>query len=113
MTGPGHRYESSATDVTDLLADLDKRLQRRGIAAAIFVVGGAAIAATGLRDDRITADIDAFANDQAVLEEASALARDRGLPDDWQCQTHLPVDAVFIWEYRSRGREPATPCLTL
>lgn len=77
------RYEFSASEVADLLAQLDQRLQRRGLAASVFVVGGAAIAATGVRSERLTEDVDAITQDEAVLEEASALAEERGLPENW------------------------------
>lgn len=42
----------TAQQVADLLAELDQRLARRGVGAAVFVVGGAAIAANHLRDGR-------------------------------------------------------------
>jgi hypothetical protein len=37
------RHEFTATEIVDLLSDLDKRLKTRGISASVFVVGGAAI----------------------------------------------------------------------
>lgn len=83
MSAGSKRYEFSADEVTDLLSQLDKRLQRRGVAASVFVVGGAAIAAAGVRRERLTEDVDAIAQEQAVLEEAHALAESRGLPENW------------------------------
>lgn len=77
------RYEFSASEVVALLDELDHRLKRRGIAAAVFVVGGAAIAAAGIRGGRLTEDVDAITPDTAVLDEASALAAERGLPESW------------------------------
>lgn len=77
------RYEFSADEVADLLAQLDERLQRRGLAAAVFVVGGAAIAAAGVRRDRLTEDVDAIALEQVVLDEARSLADRLGLPENW------------------------------
>ena len=41
------RHEFTAAETADLLDELDVRLRRRGVAASIFVVGGAAIAAIG------------------------------------------------------------------
>jgi len=79
----GTRYEFTADEVTALLRELGSRLERRGVAAAVFVVGGAAIAATQVRDGRLTADIDAVANDTAVLEEVDALTAARNLPLGW------------------------------
>lgn len=83
MTSEVERYEFSAEEVTELLAALDQRLRDRGVSAAVFVVGGAAIAATGVRDGRLTQDVDAIASEQAVMDEASALAKERGLPENW------------------------------
>lgn len=76
-------HEFSADEVRTLLAELDSRLRDRGVAAAVFVVGGAAVAATGIRDGRLTQDVDAIAGDQIVIDEARAMAADRGLPENW------------------------------
>lgn len=38
---------------------------------------------SGLRRDRITADVDAITPDAVVIEEARAIAQDRGLPQNW------------------------------
>ncbi|MBK5306859.1 MAG: hypothetical protein JJD92_09255 [Frankiaceae bacterium] len=65
------------------MADVDRRLKRRGASAAVFVVGGAAIAATGIRGDRLTADIDALTDDPVLLDEAVAIAAERGIPSGW------------------------------
>src|SRR6266498_2576466 len=87
MTSPRRRgsgsHEFDAEQVVDLLAHLNSQLRRRGVAAAVFVVGGAAIAATGIRAGRLTADVDALARDQVVVEEARALAAERGLSPTW------------------------------
>lgn len=83
MSSSPERYEFSKAQVADLLAQLDHRLRHRGIAASVFVVGGAAIAATGVRQERLTEDVDAITQDQTVLEEASALAAEQGLPPSW------------------------------
>lgn len=82
MTGPGvHEFDARLT--RELLSDLDQRLRARGVAAAVFVVGGAAIAATGIRAGRLTQDVDALTRDPAVLEEARAIAVERGLTPQW------------------------------
>jgi len=83
-------YEFTAAQVATLLAELDQRLKARGIAAAVFVVGGAAIAARHVREDRLTADIDALCDDQEVMGEAAALARDLGLPPGWLTSAARP-----------------------
>lgn len=77
------RHEFTAQETRALLDELDQRLSRRGVAASIFVVGGAAIAATGVRRERITADVDALTHNTVVTEEAHALARERELPENW------------------------------
>lgn len=76
-------HEFTAEETAELLAELDVRLRRRGAAASIFVVGGAAIAATGVRGGRLTEDVDAITGDAVVLDEAKSLARERGLPETW------------------------------
>ena len=83
MSAGPERHEFSAKQVADLLAQLDHRLRGRGISASVFVVGGAAVAATGVRHERLTEDVDAITQEQAVLEEASALAAEQGLPPNW------------------------------
>ena len=80
MTAPG---EFDAAQTARLLESLDHRLRNRGVAAAVFVVGGAAIAATGIRAGRLTQDVDALTRDRAVLEEAEALAAEEGLAPHW------------------------------
>lgn len=75
--------EFDAEQTARLLGELHERLRDRGIAAAVFVVGGAAIAVTGIRAGRITEDIDALAGKPAVAEEARAMAAEKGLPPHW------------------------------
>lgn len=94
------RHEFRAGEIVDLLSELDNRLKARGISAAIFVVGGAAIAVTSNDDPRRTEDIDAITRDEAVLEEARAMASQRKLPEDWlntrasSWMPPLPEDAL-------------------
>lgn len=77
------RHEFTASEIQELLSALDGRLRDRGVAASVFVVGGAAIAATGIREDRVTVDIDGITRQPAVIEAARALAAERGLPMNW------------------------------
>lgn len=77
--------ESSQFDreqILDLLSELDRRLRARGASAAVFVVGGAAMAALDINPRR-TADIDAITRDDVVMGEAHAIADERGLPRSW------------------------------
>lgn len=77
------RHEFTVEETTELLGELDARLRQRGVAASIFVVGGAAIAANRTRRTRVTEDVDALTRDTVVFDEAKALARERGLPENW------------------------------
>lgn len=77
------RNEFTAGEIVDLLSELDKRLKTRGISASVFVVGGAAIAVTSNDNPRRTEDIDAITRDEAVVDEARAMASQRKLPEDW------------------------------
>jgi hypothetical protein len=79
----GRRHEFTAEEAAALLDELDARLRQRGIAASIFVVGGAAIAANHTRRDRLTEDIDALTSDTVVLQLAKTMAHERGLPENW------------------------------
>jgi hypothetical protein len=62
---------------------LGERLQRRGVVADVFVVGGAAMA-LAYDATRVTRDIDAtFVPHGVVVEEARRVADDLGLPYWW------------------------------
>ncbi len=62
---------------------LGERLQRRGVVADIYVIGGAAMA-LAYDARRSTRDIDAiFVPHGVVLEEARAVAAEFGLPPWW------------------------------
>lgn len=74
----------TAVDIQDLLDALSERLSARGVAATVYLVGGAAIALHGLSPDRRTADVDALVAPEAeVLAEAAALAAERGIRATW------------------------------
>ena len=62
---------------------LGERLERRGVIADVFVVGGAAMA-MAYDASRVTRDVDAmFVPHGVVLEESRAVAEDFGLPPWW------------------------------
>jgi hypothetical protein len=70
-------------EIRELLEELGARLDRRGIEARIFLVGGAAMA-LAFSSRRITRDVDAvFEPKSEIYAEAAALAQERGLPKDW------------------------------
>lgn len=74
--------ELDAEAMRALLAELDERLRERGVAASVYVVGGAAMALAYGRDG-VTPDIDALASHRAVAEEAKAVVGRHGLTEHW------------------------------
>ena len=65
------------------LRALSDELDRRGVRAKLFVVGGAAMALAYSRK-RLTKDIDAlFEPKTTVYEAARVVAEEMGLPQDW------------------------------
>jgi hypothetical protein len=69
--------------IIELLTELGRRLDQRGLHASLYVVGGTAMALAYNRD-RTTKDIDAiFEPKTAVYAEARRMAEDLGLPDGW------------------------------
>jgi len=77
------RRELSVGDIRGLLDELGARLQERGVAATVYIVGGAAIALE-MDARRVTTDVDALLHPEVtVRDEARAMAGRHGLPDDW------------------------------
>ena len=74
--------ELDARAMRTLLDELDGRLQTRGVAASIYVVGGAAMSLAYGRAV-VTLDIGAVASHRAVLDEAKVMAEVHGLPEHW------------------------------
>jgi hypothetical protein len=70
--------------VIELLDELARRLQARGLEAEIYVVGGTAMALAYDRA-RVTRDIDAVAHPSAVVDEIAAQMADddSDLPPGW------------------------------
>lgn len=67
----------------ELLADLARRLDARGVTLEIYVVGGTAMVLAYDRN-RLTRDIDATWDTSVdVSGEIQAIAAERGLPRDW------------------------------
>jgi hypothetical protein len=70
-------------EILAALAALAAELQRRGVSAEMYVVGGAAIA-LAFDERRATRDIDAvFEPKNAVYEAAAVIAERLGLPGGW------------------------------
>lgn len=70
--------------IVGLLTQLGTALDRQGVRAEMFVVGGAAMAlAYNIR--RMTRDIDGvFEPKTVVYAAAREIAMDQGIPDDWR-----------------------------
>ena len=67
----------------DAIAALGEDLQRRGVAAKLYIVGGAVmVLAHDSRDATMDVDGDFYPRD-TVMEAAREIARLRDLPDDW------------------------------
>jgi hypothetical protein len=72
-----------AARIRELLVELGRRLDARGVEARLFLVGGAAMALAFSRD-RVTRDLDAVFEPKAeIYQEAARIADERGLPEDW------------------------------
>ncbi|MPZ53645.1 MAG: hypothetical protein GEU79_13095 [Acidimicrobiia bacterium] len=77
------RLELGVDEIRALLTELGERLQAQGVAASIYVAGGAAIALE-FDQRRVTEDIDAvFHPITTVREQATALAEEHGLSHRW------------------------------
>ncbi len=78
----GPLFELDRARMTALLKELSDRLETRGIAASLYLVGGAAMTLAYGREG-LTPDIDALTSHTGVLDEAKSMAQDHGLPEGW------------------------------
>lgn len=70
-------------EIVDSLSALATELQRRGVSAEMYIVGGAAIS-LAFDERRATRDVDAvFEPKEIVYEAAARVAEQRGLPAGW------------------------------
>lgn len=70
-------------EILAVLHDLAEELDRKGVRAEVFLVGGAAMT-LAYDTRRATRDVDAiFEPKQTVYEAARRVADNHGLPDDW------------------------------
>lgn len=70
-------------EITGALTALAAELERRGVSAEMYIVGGAAIA-LAFDERRATRDIDAVFEPKDVVYEAAAVVADQlGLPGGW------------------------------
>lgn len=82
-------FEMGASEMQALLGELDRRLESRGVAASVYLVGGAAMTLAYGRES-LTPDIDAVASHQAVLEEVALMATEYKLPKGWLNENAAP-----------------------
>ena len=76
--------EFTRADIEELLTALAARLEAQGVAATVYLVGGAAIALRGISSDRRTADVDALMlPEEQVLAAARQVAAERGIRSTW------------------------------
>lgn len=77
------RVEFDRDRIEELLGELGRRLQTRGVKGVIYIAGGAAIALE-FEKRRVTVDIDAvFQPAEAIREEAILMAEEHELPSTW------------------------------
>lgn len=105
MEGPDGLLELDGPGMRVLLAELDERLRQRGVAASIYVVGGAAMALAYGREG-VTPDIDALATHRAVAEEAEAMTESHGLAAHWLNDSVSPWIPPRPKDARRRPTQP-------
>lgn len=76
-------FDLDAARIRELLDELDRRLTDAGVAAAVYVVGGAAISLRLPHSGRRTQDIDAISSDERVAQVVAEMAHELGLPENW------------------------------
>lgn len=76
-------FDLDAERIRQLLDELDQRLRTAGIAATVYVVGGAAISLHLPDADRRTRDIDGITTDDRVADIVAHMADEFGLPEGW------------------------------
>ena len=82
-------------EMLEALSEVGVELERRGISARIFLVGGAAmVLAHGIRDSTDDVDGDFYPRDE-VRAVAQEVATRRGLPRDWLNSSALGFIPVF------------------
>lgn len=100
----GHRTGARAAR-----ALLTERLQRRGVAASVHVVGGVAVALQA-QPRRLTLDVDAMALDEAVFEEAEAMPAEKAYRGTGSTTPSSPGCRPDRSKPASSGRPPAWMC---
>lgn len=76
-------FELDAPRIRELLGELDRRLSAVGIAATVYVVGGAAISLQLSHEQRRTYDIDAITTNDRLADIVAHMSDELGLPEQW------------------------------
>ena len=76
-------FDLDAAQIRQLLDELDQRLSAAGVAATVYIVGGAAISLHLPDADRRTQDIDGITTDDRVADIVAQMADELGLPEGW------------------------------
>ncbi len=76
-------FDLDAAQIRQLLDELDQRLRTAGIAATVYVVGGAAVSLHLPDSGRRTQDIDGIPTDDRVAGIVAKMADELGLPEGW------------------------------
>lgn len=93
-------FDFDAEHIRQLLDQLDRRLRSAGIAATVYVVGGAAISLHLPDSDRRTQDIDGITAQGQLSGIVAQMADELGLPEGWlngaarPFLPPIPVDAL-------------------
>ena len=72
-------FDLDADQIRELLDELDRRLRTDGVAATLYIIGGAAVALQLPDADRRTQDIDGLTTNDKVAGVVSAMAAELGL----------------------------------
>ena len=87
-------FDLDAEQIRQLLDELDQRLSAAGIAATVYVVGGAAISLHLPDAGRRTQDIDGITSDDRVADIVAQMADELGLPEGWLNGAARPIPSA-------------------
>ena len=108
-------FDLDAGQIRQLLDELDQRLSAVGIAATVYVVGGAAISLHLPDTDRRTQDIDGITTDDRVADIVAQMADELGLPEGWlngaarPFLPPIPADALAPPSSKTVGHSSSKP----
>jgi hypothetical protein len=99
--------EFTREDIESLLDALETRLRANGVAATVYIVGGAAIALRDVSSGRRTGDVDAVLMPEVeVLAAAREVASERGIRATWLNSSVRPFVPPMPEEAKQPPNEP-------